>query len=115
MVRFDLGTAPLRDVLVDPLDLGHDILAIPAQFDFLDCFATPKHGKLADIRRVRSVVGTDGSGQSLLSVIPSLLSVLDLAATLQAGARFPPRIRDCSRRDGGLPEPLACPKLQNVW
>ena len=88
LVGVGVGAQSLHLVLVDSLDLGHDLYAARTQPDLSGGPGTGRLARLARLGDIRLLVGCGRIGQSVNARVPAVLRALDLAPTIQERPAF---------------------------
>src|SRR5262249_10898252 len=82
LVSVDLGATSVHLVLVDSLDLGHDVYTARAQLDFSGCAGVGRMAGSTWMDTLRVALGRGGVGQSVDARVFALLRILGLAETI---------------------------------
>src|SRR5579864_6342643 len=114
MVGVCVGAKSLRVVLVDSLDLGHDVYAFYSRVRVPAGAGTARLAGMARLGAVRRALRDRGAGQSHDAHIPSLLRFVDLATTLSPRSGVDRWDRDRFGRLLGGVVAVAAPKLRGL-
>ena len=88
LVGMGMGAQSLHMVLVDSLDLGHDVYAARSESDFSGGSGTAGVERLTRLGDIRVPVGRGCVGESVDARVPAVLWALDMAAAIQERAAF---------------------------
>src|SRR5579884_3529678 len=88
MVGICLGTESVRLVLVDSLDLGHDLHTVHSRVDLSARAGTAGLAWLAWMGSIRRAVWRWSAGESDDAGFSSVLRIVDLAAAISAKLEF---------------------------
>src|SRR5215472_8339718 len=94
MLGLCLGIESLRVVLVDSLDLGHDVHTVHSRLHLSPCARIAGLAGVARVGNLRRFVRDRCAGQSYDARVPSLLRVVDLAAEIPPRSEFTERSRN---------------------
>src|SRR5579864_3532221 len=115
MVGVCVGAKSLRVVLVDSLDLGHDVYAFHARLRVPAGAGTARLAGMARLGAIRCALRDRGAGQSHDAHISSHLRALDLAAAISPGSGIDRWNRDRFCRLLGGAVAMARPQLRGLW
>ena len=111
LVGVGMGAQSLHMVLVDSLDLGHDVYATRAQSDLSGRSGTAGVERIKRLGDIRVPMGRGCAGKSVDARVPAVVWALDMAPAIQERAAFVRWHRAVVRDSVGCALAVACQEL----